>query len=143
MMVDETKDLLVNLLSMSKGELVDVIEMLNDDLQSSCNKAIDERDDALQQVDNLTKNIEDLKRRIDEWREIATRWEKEYKYLFDLVAAGATIEDGKLVYDEAIQSEAKHADPFYKACEAFKNNPKERFYGVQAYAKLKANGGAK
>lgn len=53
MMVDETKDLMVTLMGMTKGELVDVIDRLNDGLQASLNKAIDERDNALQEIEDL------------------------------------------------------------------------------------------
>lgn len=136
MMADETKDLMVTLIGMTKGELVDVIDRLNDDLQTSIMKAIDERDDALGQIEELKKKNNDLFL-------IANRWENEYKNLFDLVSAGATIKEGVLVYDESIKAKAKELSPAKRIGSLAKYNPKQRLYGVMTYEQLKAKGDIK
>lgn len=131
-MSNKGKKLLVDVLSMTKGELVDAICELEEQLNMTMTKDIDERDKLLEENDKLKAEIESLK----PFKEKADYWRLEFTGLYDFVQAGVTItETGNLEADEPTLVKAIELTREYETGSKIK--PPSRQLGFSKYHELK------
>ena len=118
-MTDELRDMMVSIYQMTKGELVDIICKLMDDIDRVTLDVANERD-------KMREQFEQKEQEVETYRESTVKWQDEYKKLWDLVSLGATIQDGKLVYDK--QTKMKYIEKLL--FEGGPINPPQRQLGI-------------
>ena len=134
--MNEVTKTVVDVLSMTKGELVDAMCELEEQLRSECQKHIDDRDALLAEKEELKEEIKRLQDLREKDADKVSYWLSEYRNLYDFVQVGGRISDvGQLEADDKTNRNFIELTVKYETGKKIK--PPSRQLGFTKYLEIK------